>query len=241
MTAARRPTQTRRASVADARAYLAKASEFLRAAEDALALANRVAATGNAVHAGIAAADAITAARAATVWKGEHSQAPAHLEKAAGSDGKKSSSPSSSARSDEEPRGIRPRSNHRFRSQISGNGRHPDRQDRRAGRGPTRALSFRISRAISSLLGRYSIPTFIPTHPAKGLDRVSRRSEYDEVSGQQVTRRTDREEHPDLRGHQPDPAGRDLEEAARVAARAAPASAPATETGHAAGHPDRSG
>jgi hypothetical protein len=89
MTAARRPTQTRRASVADARAYLAKAREFLRAAEDALALSNRVAATGNAVHAGIAAADVITSARAAVVWKGEHSQAPAHLEKVAGSDGKK--------------------------------------------------------------------------------------------------------------------------------------------------------
>ena len=92
MTAPRRPLQTRRASVADARAYLAKAREFLRAAEDALALSNRVAATGNAVHAGIAAADAITAARAAVVWKGEHSQAPAHLEKAAGSDGKKAAS-----------------------------------------------------------------------------------------------------------------------------------------------------
>jgi hypothetical protein len=89
MTAARRPTQTRRASLADARAYLAKAREFLWAAEDALTLGNRVAATGNAVHAGIAAADAMTGARAATVWKGEHSQAPAHLEKAAGSDGKK--------------------------------------------------------------------------------------------------------------------------------------------------------
>jgi len=75
--------------VADAHAYLAKAREFLRAADDALALANCVAATGNAVHAGIAAADAITASRAAVVWKGEHSQAPGHLEKTAGSDGKK--------------------------------------------------------------------------------------------------------------------------------------------------------
>src|SRR5271163_2703516 len=74
MTAARR-TQTRPASVVDARAYLDKAREYLRATEDSLELGNRVAATGNAVHAGIAAADAITAARAAVVWKGEHSQA----------------------------------------------------------------------------------------------------------------------------------------------------------------------
>jgi hypothetical protein len=86
---ARRSTQTRPASVADARAYLDKAREFLRGAEDSLALGNRVAAAGNAVHAGIGAADAITAARAAVVWKGEHSQAPAHLEKTGGAEGKK--------------------------------------------------------------------------------------------------------------------------------------------------------
>jgi hypothetical protein len=74
MTAARRQTTTTPASAADARAYLDKALEFLRAAEDSLELGNRVAAAGNAVHAGIAAADAITAARATVVWKGEHSQ-----------------------------------------------------------------------------------------------------------------------------------------------------------------------
>jgi hypothetical protein len=79
MTAARRQTQTRSVSAADARAYLDKAREFLRAAEDSLGLGKRVAASGNAVHAGIAAADAITAARAAVVWKGEHSQASAQL------------------------------------------------------------------------------------------------------------------------------------------------------------------
>jgi hypothetical protein len=89
MTAARRETQTRAASAADARSYLNKAREFLRAAEDSLELGNRVAAAGNAVHAGIGAADAITAARAAVVWKGEHSQSPAHLERVGGDEGRK--------------------------------------------------------------------------------------------------------------------------------------------------------
>ena len=87
MTPARRQGQTRRTSAAEARAYLSKAQEFLRAAEDALALRSYVVVTGNAVHAGIAAADAISASRAGMVWKGEHSQAPAHLEQAAGPDG----------------------------------------------------------------------------------------------------------------------------------------------------------
>ena len=73
----------------DARAYLDKAREFLRAAEDSLGLGNRVAAAGNAVHAGIGAADAISAARAAVVWKGEHSQAPAHLDRVGGEDGRR--------------------------------------------------------------------------------------------------------------------------------------------------------
>ena len=89
MTAARWGTQTRSASAADARSYLNKAREFLRAAEDSLELWNRVAAAGNAIHAGIAAADAITAARAAVVWKGEHSQSPAHLERVGGDDRRK--------------------------------------------------------------------------------------------------------------------------------------------------------
>jgi len=52
-------------------------------------LGNRVAAAGNAIHAGIGAADAITAARAAVVWKGEHSQSPAHLERVGGDDRRK--------------------------------------------------------------------------------------------------------------------------------------------------------
>ena len=88
MTAVRR-TQTRPVSGADARVYVDKARKFLRAAEDSLELGNRVAAAGNAVHAGIGAADAITAARAAVVWKGEHSQSPAHLEKVGGDEGRK--------------------------------------------------------------------------------------------------------------------------------------------------------
>jgi hypothetical protein len=82
-----RQAKTRKASSGDARAHLAKAGEYLQAATDSLALDNRVAATGNAVHAGIAAADAIAAALVGSVWAGEHSQAPAHLEKA-GADGR---------------------------------------------------------------------------------------------------------------------------------------------------------
>ena len=103
MTAARRQSQTRPASAGDARAYLDKAREFLRAAEDSLALGNRVAAAGNAVHAGIGAADAITAARSAVVWKGEHSQAPAHLERVGGEDGRRGSRSAPPAPATEEP------------------------------------------------------------------------------------------------------------------------------------------
>lgn len=81
-----RQAKTRKTSPGVAGAHLSKAREYLRAATDSLALDNRVAATGNAVHAGIAAADAIAAALVGSVWAGEHSQAPAHLEKA-GADG----------------------------------------------------------------------------------------------------------------------------------------------------------
>ncbi len=83
MMAARRSAQTRPASSAHASAYLLKAKEFLRASSDSLELGNLIASTGNAVHAGIAAADAITARRAGAVWKGEHSQAARYLETAA--------------------------------------------------------------------------------------------------------------------------------------------------------------
>jgi hypothetical protein len=82
-----RQAKTRKASLGVAEAHLSKAREYLRAATDSLALDNRVAATGNAVHAGIAAADAIAAALVGSVWAGEHSQAPVHLEKA-GVDGR---------------------------------------------------------------------------------------------------------------------------------------------------------
>jgi hypothetical protein len=74
--------QARAASRADAKAHMSKALEYMRASNDSLALDNRTAATGNAVHAGISAADAIAAARIGSVWVGEHSRAPAHLEKA---------------------------------------------------------------------------------------------------------------------------------------------------------------
>jgi hypothetical protein len=88
MTAARRGAQTRPASRSDATAYLSKAREFLRASRDSHELGNLIAAAGNAVHAGIAAADAIAASRAGSVWKGEHSQSPGHLEAVAGLEGR---------------------------------------------------------------------------------------------------------------------------------------------------------
>ncbi len=89
MTPRQRQVGTWPASNADARAYLDKAREFLRAAEDSLTLGNRKAAAGNAVHAGIGATDAISAARAAVVWKGQHSLAPAHVENVGGEEGRK--------------------------------------------------------------------------------------------------------------------------------------------------------
>lgn len=88
MTAARRQAQARPASLADASAYLAKAREYLRAAADSHVLGNLIATTGNAIHAGIAAADAIAARSARSVWKGEHGQAPSYLERVAGADGR---------------------------------------------------------------------------------------------------------------------------------------------------------
>lgn len=67
---------------AEAQAYLDKAQEFLRAAQDSLELSNNTAAVSNAVHAGVAAADALSAIRTRTVWRGEHAQAAGHLESA---------------------------------------------------------------------------------------------------------------------------------------------------------------
>ena len=78
--------QARPAGTSDARSYLDKAQEFLRAAQHSLELSNHTAAVGNAVHAGIAAGDALSAARTRTVWRGEHAQAAGHLE-AAGDEG----------------------------------------------------------------------------------------------------------------------------------------------------------
>jgi len=86
--ATRRKGDTRAAGRTQARSYLSKASEFLHAAVASQQVGNNVAATGNAVHAGIAAADAIAAARAGLVWRGEHSQAPAHLESVGGVEGR---------------------------------------------------------------------------------------------------------------------------------------------------------
>jgi hypothetical protein len=85
--ATRRKGDTRAANRTQARSYLSKASEYLHAAASQQ-VGNNVAATGNAVHAGIAAADAIAAARAGLVWRGEHSQAPAHLESVGGVEGR---------------------------------------------------------------------------------------------------------------------------------------------------------
>jgi hypothetical protein len=67
--------------------YLRKAREFLHAAQSSFALDNCTATAGNAVHAAISAADALTAARLHSVWRGEHSEAPAHLDQA-GEDGR---------------------------------------------------------------------------------------------------------------------------------------------------------
>ena len=80
-------TRARSAGLNDARAFLDKAREFLRAAHDSLELSNQTAAVGNAVHAGILAADAISAVHTRAVWRGEHAQAAVHLE-TAGEDGK---------------------------------------------------------------------------------------------------------------------------------------------------------
>lgn len=54
--------------MSEAQAYLDKAKEFLRAAQDSLELSNYTAAVGNSVHAGIGAADALSAVRTRTVW-----------------------------------------------------------------------------------------------------------------------------------------------------------------------------
>jgi hypothetical protein len=81
------PVTAQNAAPGDARAYLGKAIEFLEAAETALAIQHFSAAVGNACHAGISAADAISAARLGKVWKDGHSGAVDHV-KQAGAEGK---------------------------------------------------------------------------------------------------------------------------------------------------------
>jgi HEPN domain-containing protein len=85
--APRRGSTTRPTSLVDARAYLSKALEFLEAASDSLEHGNFVACSGNAVHAGIAAADAVSSVRSGSVWTGEHAQAALHVQKVGGADG----------------------------------------------------------------------------------------------------------------------------------------------------------
>ena len=87
--APRRERAVRASRPGDADAYLSKAEEYLHAAASSVAAGNNVAAVGNAIHAAIAAADAIAAARAGAVWRGEHGQAPDHLEAAAGEPGRR--------------------------------------------------------------------------------------------------------------------------------------------------------
>jgi hypothetical protein len=159
MTAARRGTQTRSASAADARSYVNKAWEFLRAAEDSLELGSRVAAAGNAVHAGIGAADAITAARVAVVWKGEAfaisgSSGEGRWRRRA--EGRPSSPPASPA---EEPGGVRPRSDLRSGSEGCGHRRGAHGANRRADGEAGRAMNTAVAcfRApFSSLLYPYN-------------------------------------------------------------------------------------
>jgi HEPN domain-containing protein len=83
-----RSDRTRGASRADARRFLGKAEEFLAAAQLAAQSGFRTATTGLAVHAGMSAADAVTAARL-----GRRSASPDHravlgLLAHAGADGK---------------------------------------------------------------------------------------------------------------------------------------------------------
>jgi hypothetical protein len=79
---------TTTATIANALVFLAKAQELSRSADDALLDERFATTTLDAVHAGILAADAISAVRAGVVWKGEHGGAPGHLSRVAGTDGK---------------------------------------------------------------------------------------------------------------------------------------------------------
>lgn len=78
----KRGSNTRPGTPGDGRAYLGKAVEWLEAAEDADERENHTATVGACVHAGIAAADAISCVLLAARWAGEHAGAPSHVETA---------------------------------------------------------------------------------------------------------------------------------------------------------------
>jgi hypothetical protein len=77
-----RGSNTRPGTPGDGRSYLGKAVEWLEAAEDADGRENHTATVGASVHAGTAAADAISCALLGARWSGEHAGAPSHVETA---------------------------------------------------------------------------------------------------------------------------------------------------------------
>jgi hypothetical protein len=79
---ARRGSNTRPASVNDARQFLVKATEWLEAAHDASIRGNPTATVGCSVHAAISAADAISSALLGTRWTGDHAGAAKHVDQA---------------------------------------------------------------------------------------------------------------------------------------------------------------
>jgi hypothetical protein len=89
---------------------------------------------------------------------------------------------------------------------------------------PTPATSHRalVGEVAAALLGCRTIrscpeyPYSIPTSGRYGMDWASQRAENNEVSGLEITGWTYMREHPDLRGHQPDSAGRHGQEAAWI-------------------------
>lgn len=78
---ANRGSNTRPATLNEARVFLARAAEFVQAARDAAGRENWDATAGNAVHAAIAAADAISSALLGERWVGDHSGAGRHVER----------------------------------------------------------------------------------------------------------------------------------------------------------------
>jgi hypothetical protein len=83
----KRPPRTKAVTIEQAKQYLSKAEEFLASAKDDLTQGRKIAATSSAVHAGINAADVVTAVRSGLRSAGEaHSQA-VELLRASGPDG----------------------------------------------------------------------------------------------------------------------------------------------------------